>query len=469
MPRWDALLAKSEAWSRRRPGRRGRVLIATNIGGHGPVSMMESTLAVALALRDADVEIVLCDGILPGCLRAEYYDLPDPKIVAERRLPQTVCPTCFSRGRSMFEPLGLKVHYLSELVTPGERAEALRIATELPLSEIESFTLDGLHIGEHARAGALRFFAKGDLSDEPDGETVLRRYVEASLVSAFAYRRLLRERKFDVAVFHHGLYVPQGQVGELCRKAGVRVVNWFVAYRANSFILSHDDTYHRTLMDEPTSGWEGMAWGERQRGEIEGYLKSRWQGSRDWIGFHEKPSEDALGFVKEVGLDPSKPIVGLLTNVVWDAQLHYPANAFSSQIEWVAATIEHLAKRPDLQLVIRIHPAEIRGTTPSRQPMLEEIGKRFPVLPSNVFVIPPEAPISTYAVMELCDSALIYGTKMGVELTAVGIPTIVAGEAWIKNKGLTIDASSRGEYLAILDGLPHRKRLDSETIERAKK
>ena len=57
--------------------------------------------------------------------------------------------------------------------------------------------------------------------------------------------------------------------------------------------------------------------------------------------------------------------------------------------------------------------------------------------------------MSTYALMSLCNAAIIYGTKMGVELTSVGLPVIVAGEAWIRNKGLTHDASSpRGVHPA---------------------
>jgi hypothetical protein len=242
-----------------------------------------------------------------------------------------------------------------------------------------------------------------------------------------------------------------------------------VAYRSNSFIMSHGDTYHHTLMDEPVAAWEDMAWGERQRREISDYLKSRWQGSRDWIGFHERPDEDASALVRQLGLDPSKPVIGMLSNVVWDAQLHYPANAFPSLIDWVEHTIRYFAGRPDLQLLLRIHPAEIRGTAPSRQPLAREIARRFPELPPNVFVIPPQSPVSTYAAMELCDSVLIYGTKMGVELTAVGIPVIVAGEAWIKNKGLTLDAHSPEEYDALLDRLPLRHRLEPEVVDRALK
>jgi len=468
-PDWGRLTADSKAWSRRRPGRKGRVLIATNIGGHGPVGVFESTLAAALALRDAEVEIVLCDATLPACLKAEFADLPDDTILTERRLPETFCPSCMSRGKAMFEPLGLKVHRLSELITPEDRDEALRIATSLPAADIDGFELEGLKVGEHARAGALRYYTRGDLDGEARGEEVLRRYLEAAILSVRAYRRLLAGQAYDVALFHHGLYVPQGPVGEVCREAGVRVVNWVVAYRSNSFILSEGDTYHHTLMSEPVSAWRDMAWGERQTAEIAAYLKSRWRGERDWIGFHEKPEEDAGTLAASLGLDLSKPIVGMLSNVVWDAQLHYPANAFPDLIDWAARTLDYFRGRPDLQLLLRIHPAEVRGTSPSRQPLLAEIRKRFSALPPNVFIIPPESPVSTYAAMELCDSVLIYGTKTGVELTAVGIPVVVAGEAWIKDKGLTLDAPTPEAYFRILDGLPLGRRLEPDVVEAAQK
>jgi hypothetical protein len=56
--------------------------------------------------------------------------------------------------------------------------------------------------------------------------------------------------------------------------------------------------------------------------------------------------------------------------------------------------------------------------------------------------------------MQKCNSVIIYGTKTGVELASMGIPVIVAGEAWIRNKGLTIDISSETEYFDLLDRLP---------------
>jgi hypothetical protein len=120
-------------------------------------------------------------------------------------------------------------------------------------------------------------------------------------------------------------------------------------------------------------------------------------------------------------------------------------------------------------LVIRVHPAEITAELPSRQLVVEEIDKAFPILPPNIFVISPESKMNTYALMDNCNSVVIYGTKTGVELTSFGIPVIVAGEAWIRNKGITIDPESQRDYFKILDRLPFNDRMSEEQKQRARK
>ncbi|MCC7369970.1 MAG: capsule biosynthesis protein [Chloroflexi bacterium] len=470
-PDWQQILAANrEQWdaARRRAAGGPPVLVASTVGGYGAGSVFESMLSVALTLRGARVHTLLCDRALPGCQRAEYTDVPDPRVLVDYQLPDRLCDGCFATGRYNFAPLGLSDHRVGALASRAEKHEARRIANETPIGEIRDFAWNGLNIGEHAYAGALRYFARGDLEAEALGEPVLRRYLEASILMAAASTRLIQQEGIQIAAFNHGLYVPQGVLGEVCRRLGVRVANWNPAYRTSCFIFSHGDTYHHTLMAEPTEAWDTMAWTPALEAQIQAYLKSRWSGSRDWIWFHDEPDEDFAAYAREVGLDLKKPIVGLLTNVMWDAQLHYPANAFPSMLDWVLRTIEWFKGRPDLQLLIRVHPAEIRGTARSRQPLVPEIEKAFPDLPPNVFIIPPESQISTYAAVATVNAAIIYGTKTGVELTSSGIPTIVAGEAWIRNKGITLDASSPDDYFGILDTLPLAGRMPPEQIERAR-
>lgn len=445
-----------------------KVLLATGEGGMKWVGVVDGLLAAGLTLRGADVHALLCDGALPACEMLTYENTPDAGAFVRDGIGKDCCEGCFECGRAMYESLGIPVVRYSDCLDEAARAFAANTAALVPARDIPGFTLDGACMGEHALAGALRFFAKDHIQDEPHGEALLRRYFEAALLTGAAARKLLSAGGYHRAVFHHGIYVPQGIVGEVARSLGVGVVNYNPAYRKQCFIFSHGGTYHHTLLSEPVQSWENLDFTPAMEAATVEYLQSRWSGSKDWIWFHEGAKRDASAIVEELDLDLARPVVGLLTNVVWDAQLHYPANAFPGMIAWVMRTIEYFAARPDLQLVIRIHPAEISGTVPSRRRMADEIGRHFPELPANVRVVGPDSAVSTYALMELCDTALIYGTKTGVELTSVGIPVIVAGEAWIRGKGLTKDARSPEEYVAFLDSLPSGGRLDARTVARAR-
>jgi len=471
-PDWRSSLAADAAlWQSARAAAQGgpRVLMATAIGSHAHAITLESALAAALTFRGAEVHALICDGAMSACAECEASLYPDIAKFVARGPSADLCRDCSWPAERVYADLGLKVHRYSDWLTPADRAEARRIASEEPVDQIKAFMFDGLSIGEHAFAGALRFFATGSLDEEPSAEPVLRRYLESALVTAFASRRLMRAVGFTSAVVTHGIYVPWGIMAEVARAEGVHVSTWNVAYRKRRFIFSHDDTYHHTLMTEPREHWEGRELSAAQDRELTKYLASRREGLFDWIVFHRARRQDAGEIANRIGLDRSRPAIGLLTNVTWDAQLHYPANAFPDIVEWLVQTCEYFATRPDLQLIIRVHPAEISGFPPSRQPILGELRKRLPVLAPNIIVVPPESDMSTYALMSLCNAAIIYGTKMGVELTSVGLPVIAAGEAWIRNKGLTHDASTPAEYFRILQQLPFSERLGASQLARARR
>ncbi len=446
-----------------------RVLLATSLGGWQPGTRLDSVLAAALRLRGAEVAFWLCDEALPACQMADAYFYPRQGRFLAQGPQADMCATCYAPARDLYAAFGVPVHRLSATLGAADLQEIDRLVSELSLGEIADLRIDGVHVGEHAMTGALRFYARGDLDSEKHGEAMLRQYLRAALMTLFSFQALLEKQQFDVVVLHHGIYVPQGTIAETARARGVRVVTWHPAYRRNCFTFSEDDTYHRAMLSEPTSAWEDMDWSPEHEAAIMDYLKSRWQGSEDWISFNRDPEENLQRISKRLGLDPGKPWIGLLTTVMWDARLHYPTNAFGDVREWVLATIEYFAERPDLQLVVRVHPAEVRGRLPARQLMTDEIERAFPELPGNVAVIPARSPISTYVVMANCDAALIYATKMGIELTASGIPTVVAGEAWIRGKGFSLDAGTPTDYAGILQRLPLGRRMDAVATERARK
>jgi capsular polysaccharide biosynthesis protein len=469
-PDWESILTREAGrWkSVRKAAEKGpEVLIATSSGGFPVVSAVETTLGVALTLRGAGVHFLACDKFLPACVMSVIGFYPRVEQFAKHG-PKHMCQFCYPLGQKMFRILGLPVHRFSKYVLPEEASSAEDISSQLPIAEIPSYQLDGVAVGEHCYAGALRFYQMGDLTNAPEMEPIVRRYLRAAMLTAYASQRLLSARPFVSTCLIHGIYVPHGVISEVARRKSIRNASWSHSYRKHTFVFSHNDTYHHTMLSEPTETWENMAWTSEMEAEIVDYLQSRWTGKRDWISYCEDHRGD-IDVEAKLGIDFSKPCVGMLTNIMFDAQVLYRSNAFPNMVDWVLETIRYFSKRPDLQLIIRVHPAELQRGKRSLQPLINIIKENLPELPPNVFLIPPDSPISTYAVMMKCDSVIIWATKTGVELTSMGIPVIVAGEAWIRNKGITMDASTGEEYFKILERLPLGKRLSEHATRRARK
>jgi hypothetical protein len=456
-PNWSWLIDNPEWVAARQMAQGGRqVLVATGTGSNWPCSALESLLGVAMTLRGADVRFLLCDGVLPACQECDHQWLSTRDFM--RNGPQSeLCHSCFGPAYDMLAPLGLPILRYSQFIDEAGSVQGSSLAN-----------LDA-NLSEHAHAGALRYFGRGTLPSGEVGQAILARFQDAAHMSARAVERLLDDQHPDVAIFHHGIYVPQGVVGSVLRGAGVRVVNWGPAYRKGTTIFSHGDSYHHTMIDEAPSQWSSMPWSETEEAKVMTYLHSRWTGGNDWISFQTNAEQDSRTIASRLALDSTRPVIGLLTNVIWDAQLHFGKSAFPSMLDWLFASIDHFILHPELQLVIRIHPAEVLGSVPSRQRAADEIAIRFGTLPPHIKVIGPEEKISTYSLMTLCNSALVYGTKTALELACTGLPVVVAGEAWSRGKGFTIDVSSPEEYFSVLDMLPLEKSLSDEQVMAARK
>lgn len=450
-----------------------RVLLATGVGGHPVAPILDGLVGTALWLRGSDVSFLLCDRVLPACEMCQLVEFPQADDFAEHGPQRRICPSCFDRGRTFLEPLPAPLHLYGSYAPATDVAELRARTGTFTLEQCFSFEDDGLRLGEQVRAAVIRFFGKADLSSEPDRLVLAtaRRYAVGALTSSLVFTRALDALRPDVVVAHHGVYVPQGVLGEVARRAGVRVVNWGTAYRDRTVIYSHGDTYHRTFLDEPTT-WDDRSLTTEQEQDLLAFLAARRRGEGDWSWITpeaalRRDEQERAELVGELGLDPDRPVVGLLTNVLWDAQLYYEGHAFADMLEWLWFTIDFFAARPDRQLLIRIHPHEVKHG--NRQPVGPELARAYPVLPENVHVVGHDSPLNTYALMDLCRSVLIYGTKTGVELTPLGQPVIVAADAWIRGKGLTLDASTKAEYTALLEGASSLPRLDAETVARARR
>lgn len=473
IPDWRKIIGLDwSEWERRRELAKGgpKVLIATTVGGNSILTPMETLFAVGLTLRGAEVHFLLCDKILPACQNAYGTNLQTQEKFLAEGPGNDMCEWCYGCGNKCIEPLGLTLHKLSDFLSPQDYALADKLSQEAVLDDINTYVYKDISLGESVLSGTLRFFGRGDFDGEPYSEQVLRRFLKSGILSADGLLNLYKNHKFEHTLVNQGFYIPQGIEVEVANKENNHLVCWDVSYRKRCITMSHSNTYYRTLVDTSIDEWNKQEWNSDLEDEVTQYLRGRWTGAYDWMKFNESGAEQAPeDLILELGIDPKKPIIGLLTNVVWDAQVYYPGNAFPNMLDWLLKTVKHFALREDIQLLIRVHPAELKCWQKSRQFAEDEIREAFPQLPKNVFIIPPQSTINTYKAMMACDSVLIYATTAGLELACMGIQTIISGEAWMRGKGIGIDITDQQQYFSILDSLPLKKGMSKEQISNAKK
>lgn len=233
--------------------------------------------------------------------------------------------------------------------------------------------------------------------------------------------------------------------------------------------LARDAEVMRQQTDDLWTVRSGQKLTSEQIGQVRTLFSSRqdaslWENfARRWQGV---PSVGGEQVRSALGLD-SRPIVLLATNVIGDS-LTLGRQVFSdSMTEWLESTAQYFAQRSDVQLVIRIHPGELITKGPSVADVVERV---LPGHPEHIHLIPVDAQINTYDIVEIADLGLVYTTTVGMEMAMRGIPVIVIGQTHYRNKGFTLDPDSWDSYFEVLGQVlsnPTDFHLSKAQVERA--
>jgi len=135
--------------------------------------------------------------------------------------------------------------------------------------------------------------------------------------------------------------------------------------------------------------------------------------------------------------------------------------------EWISRTVQYFAGRPEIQLVIRVHPGEVLT---HGQSMVDVVRQVLPTLPEHIHLIKPTDRVNTYDLVEVADLGLVYTTTVGLEMAMSGLPVVVAGQTHYRGRGFTHDPDSWVSYFKMLGHLlerPREFRLDQQQVERA--
>jgi hypothetical protein len=279
----------------------------------------------------------------------------------------------------------------------------------------------------------------------------------------------LRVEKPDVVIVPNGSIMELGICYRVARSLKIPTTTYEFSDQRNRFWIAQNGEIMRQDTNELWKARIDEKLTDEQLEKVRALMISRQKASlfenfsRLWQGI---PTQGAEKTRNNLGLD-QRPIVLLATNVLGDS-LTLGRQVFTkSMAEWIERTVQYFVARKDAQLVIRVHPGEIKSRGVS---MVEIIHRLMPELPEHIHLIKPEDKVNTYDLVEVTDIGLVYTTTVGMEMAMSGIPVFVVGETHYRNRGFTIDPDSYVNYYKLLGAMlenPGAFRLTKEKIDLA--
>ena len=284
---------------------------------------------------------------------------------------------------------------------------------------------------------------------DPNSRLYQLRLERDSLAGEAAFN-WLKNNLPDTVVVPNGSILEFSAIYQAARYLGIPVVTYEFGEQRERIWLAQDAEVMRQETDDLWEARKALPLEPEQLDQVRALFAARQRASlwenfaRRWQGV---PSEGGEKVRSELALD-GRPVVLLATNVIGDS-LTLGRQVFSdSMTTWLERTMQYFAAHRNVQFVVRIHPGELITKGPS---VADVVRRTLPDLPEHIHLVPADAKVNTYDIVEIADLGLVYTTTVGLEMAMSGVPVLAVGRTHYRGKGFTLDPDTWEGYFSILD------------------
>jgi hypothetical protein len=443
-PEWTALRRIAASATPPAPGAE-RVLFMSWRGWSTHLAV-ETVLAHAVLRRGGAPIFAYCGGRLPIC-----------DVMPVDAAPPMPCHSCREYAAGAIQAAGFEGLALRDVldVSATVRIARRRVASLSSVRECEAYIDERLPIGQLVRVSVAWFLSRGTLSDTPETIETYRSFLVSGVVVARGLRKILDRTAPQRLFMLNGTFFAESIMCAIAGERDIPFGTYEKGYIHDSIVLTPGAAAPGLRV--PESSWEAARNTPMTPGEVEAidtYLNDRRRGGGSLDNFWRKGVEDLDRIRRELRLRPGQPLVVMFCNILWDSAVIGMDIAFPSMGAWVVEGIRWAEAHPEVDLVVRIHPAEVLlRNHPTREGMADHIAIHSPVLPPNVRVIEASDPTSSYVLMDIASIGLVYTSTVGLELAAQGVPVVLAAETHFRGRGFTVDPVDQAPYWEAVDRL----------------
>ncbi len=424
-------------------------------------SYPEAVVAEALESQGHEIVYVACNRVYQKfCVPMNAFGLSQTSSESERR---AICDHCYDMRALLKKRFKFREILLGDHISDADR-KATHEITNLPPEELKQFAIDGVSIGKLA---AYELMLKSKRTRMDFNAEEWSAYVVAfshNLQTYYAANRLMELEKPDRVLVYNSLYSVNNvfvKVAELHRATPYFLHAYESIYdRLNRIIVAKSDAliYSRAV----SAQWENEKLQPQSAvaiSAVRNHFTTLFSG-KHFLAYSAAAgkSPDIRKFFK---ISPEKKVI-VATLSSYDEIIALEMIgmlkiskeiAFRDQIEWMQAVVQYIAGKPDLFLIIRVHPREFpnhRDAVRSEHSLRLE--KVFQKLPLNAVINWPADSLSIYDLAKEADLFLNAWSSVGEEMTLLGFPVLLySDEMLFYSPAINYLEKSSGAYFTALE------------------
>jgi hypothetical protein len=440
-----------------------RVMFLSPHAAIWPHAFPEALVAEALTGGGHEVLYVSCGREFAShCTAMSAAGVP---WAADARSKSRVCDGCERSERLLRAEFGLAGYSLRSRLTAEDRAGIERHIGQTTQENFLGLVIDGVAVGRYALYELLLNNKKGRLEFSAEE---WREYLDAlrnALASLFACRRIFDAEAPDRLVAYNTLYSVNRVACMLAERRGIATyflhAGGNLSHRLETLLIGRSDgvrfyeellAYWPSVRDKPCSA-EALA-------EVTNHLLELLSG-RSFLAYSAAHTADA-GRAREVLGIPAGARVLVATMSSPDERFaaatigvmsEAAAPIFATQLDWIRELSAWVAARPDLFLLIRVHPREFPNKRESvTSEHARSLRDALSQLPANAGVNWPSDNVSLYDLADFASVFLNAWSAAGKEMCLLGLPVVAyAPASLVYPPDLNYIAASKTDYFAKIE------------------
>ena len=381
------------------------------------------------------------------------YDSPE-------KAKESICQTCERNKSFLRKEFGLKGTDIAEELTEADIQHVAGILIDVTPENYLDLELSGIKIGRLTLYEFLLNHKKNNLEINSAEWPEYKAALGNSLCSALASLKIIEREKPDRVITYNSFY----SVNHICCIAADKfsVPHYLLhagnnmAHRMETLTLSRGYSYNYITRSQQWSHYKNLPCSQSQMSIVTDHMLALFKAKSPFI-YSAPKSHERIELRQQFGILPQqKVLVATMSShderfaaVTIGVMPEDHDLMFQTQIEWISALTEFVERRPDLFLIIRVHPRELPN---KRESVTSEYASKLQTLlvdlPVNVKVNWPSDEVSLYDIANIASVFLNSRSTTGLEMSLFGIPVVVYSpdQLYSYPPDLNYVADSRDEY-----------------------